>query len=264
MRGAFGIILRGLACNPACPGARECPGRGSCAYAALFEPHAGDSPSGFADPPRPFVIRASGLDGRRIAAGERFHFDIHLFDWRNPRLEWFIRVFERLGTEGFGPGRAPAVLGSIEPLDGGLTEVSLAPSGGPVTRLAVEFVSPTELKSGGGLVSRPEFGVLLARIRDRLSTLSALYGEGPLPIDFTGLGERAAAARLVSADLAGESVERFSTRTRQSHPLGGFTGRALYEGELGEFVPYLIAGGYCGVGRQTVWGKGEIRVSGLQ
>ena len=260
VRGAFGIILRDLACDRACPGARDCPKRDACAYTPIFEPHAGDAPSGFADPPRPFVIRASALDGRRIAPGERFSFDMHLFDWRTHRLDWFIRVFERLAVEGFGPGRAPAVLLSAEPLDGGLTAIDLAPPAKPVHSLTLEFVSPTELKSGGGLVSRPEFGVLLARARDRISTLSALYGEGPLDIDFTALAARAARVRLVAADMHGESVDRFSTRTRQSHPLGGFMGRATYEGDLGEFVPYLLAAGYCGVGRQTVWGKGEIRV----
>ena len=50
--------------------------------------------------------------------------------------------------------------------------------------LRVEFVTPTELKSGDHLVARPEFGVLFARARDRVSTLRALYGAGPLEIDF--------------------------------------------------------------------------------
>jgi CRISPR/Cas system endoribonuclease Cas6 (RAMP superfamily) len=42
--------------------------------------------------------------------------------------------------------------------------------------------------------------------------------------------------------------------------LGGFTGEIEYQGELGEFLPWLRAGQWVGVGRQTVWGKGEIRV----
>jgi hypothetical protein len=37
-------------------------------------------------------------------------------------------------------------------------------------------------------------------------------------------------------------------------------GEAEYQGELGEFVPYLKLGKWVGVGRQTVWGKGEIEV----
>ena len=38
------------------------------------------------------------------------------------------------------------------------------------------------------------------------------------------------------------------------------TGEVEYGGELGEFLPYLEAGQWIGVGRQTVWGKGEIRL----
>jgi hypothetical protein len=56
----------------------------------------------------------------------------------------------------------------------------------------VRFVTPTELKSGQQLAERPEFGVVAGLIRDRLSALRELYGEGPLEIDFSGFGERAA------------------------------------------------------------------------
>jgi hypothetical protein len=40
--------------------------------------------------------------------------------------------------------------------------------------------------------------------------------------------------------------------------LGGFVGVAEYEGDLNEFFPYLEIARWTGVGRQTVWGKGEI------
>jgi CRISPR/Cas system endoribonuclease Cas6 (RAMP superfamily) len=55
-------------------------------------------------------------------------------------------------------------------------------------------------------------------------------------------------------------VERRSSRTGQTHSIGGFVGEAEYEGDLAEFVPYLKAAKWVGVGRQTVWGKGEIDV----
>jgi CRISPR/Cas system endoribonuclease Cas6 (RAMP superfamily) len=91
-----------------------------------------------------------------------------------------------------------------------------------------------------------------------LSTLRALYGEGPLSIDFQGFGERAAQIRMVRCDVHEVSAQRRSRRTGQTHSLGGFVGEAEYEGDQAEFLPYLRAGRYTGVGRQTVWGKGEI------
>ena len=38
-------------------------------------------------------------------------------------------------------------------------------------------------------------------------------------------------------------------------------GGAAYEGELDEFMPFLRAAKWTGVGRQTVWGKGEIEIA---
>jgi hypothetical protein len=63
-----------------------------------------------------------------------------------------------------------------------------------VERVRVRFLTPTELKSAGVIAPRPEFAILFARLRDRISTLRAFYGAGPLEIDFRAMGERAAAS----------------------------------------------------------------------
>jgi CRISPR/Cas system endoribonuclease Cas6 (RAMP superfamily) len=138
--------------------------------------------------------------------------------------------------------------------------VDLEPHPCPVERVQVRFVSPTELKSGGTIAPRPEFAILFARLRDRIGTLRSLYGAGPLDIDFRAMGERAAAVRMTRCEVQWEKVERRSGRTGQVHPLGGFTGSAEYEGDLAEFLPWLRAARWVGVGRQTVWGKGDVRV----
>lgn len=93
LRGAFGMLLR------------ETTSRGE--YASIFAPKAATGPSGLADPPRPFVIRATHLDGRTIAPGSGFHFDVHLFDLTADRRPLFFAAFARLATEGLGPD-APA------------------------------------------------------------------------------------------------------------------------------------------------------------
>jgi hypothetical protein len=119
-----------------------------------------------------------------------------------------------------------------------------------------------ELKAGGGLAQQPDFAILAARIRDRVSTLSQLYGEGPLEIDFRGFGERAAKVAMTRCDIRTVETLRRSGRTGQTHSLGGFIGEADYSGSLGEFIPYLRAAQWTGVGRQTTWGKGAIALKG--
>jgi hypothetical protein len=279
VRGAFGSIFRRLVCVPQCRDPKTCEIRQTCPYARIFEPRlSGQGPSGFSDWPRPFVFRAHHLDGHRVAPGEWFYFDLHLFDLREPPLVHFVRSFEQLALEGLGLGRGRAALARVELLDargrpgGRLYEdgaflasgqpphlsLDLSPDAVAVSRILVRFITPTELKSGTTLAARPEFPVLFARIRDRLSSLRALYGPGPLTIDFKAMGERASLVKTSRLDIRRIPVTRRSTKTGQTHPLGGFTGEAEYEGELAEFLPYLRAARWTGVGRQTVWGKGAV------
>ncbi len=260
LRGAFGSALR----QSAAP----------AEWGRLFEPGTppgGRAPSGLRDWPRPFVFRAAHLDGAQIAAGSGFHFDVHLFDMQRPSLDLFRAAVAALAAGGLGAGRGRAELERIDRLDlaghaetvgdapGEPLAVDLDPEP-PASRVRVRFATPTEWKSGGAVTERPEFAVLLARVRDRLSTLRALYGAGPLAIDFRELGRRAEAVRLVDCDLVWEAAGRRSGRTGQVHSIGGFTGEAEYAGPLGEFLPWLRAARWIGVGRQTVWGKGDVRV----
>jgi len=260
VRGAFGTVLRQSAT------AED--------YARLFEPGTalGKSPSGLADWPRPLVFRASHLDGVTLPVGAAFFVDVHVFDLRAPVLAPLRAAFAELGRCGIGPGRGRAELERVEQVDlaevaaevadapGAPSIVTFQPAPLAVDRVAIRFLTPTELKTRGGTADRPEFAVLFGRLRDRVGTLRALYGAGPLDIDFRGMGQRAAAVRLSRSALHWERVIRRSGRTGQVHPLGGFTGEAEYEGDLAEFLPWLRAGRWVGVGRHTVWGKGDFRV----
>jgi hypothetical protein len=266
LRGAFGVILRKMVCIPDCPGVAECPRRADCFYARMFEPAAlSPGPSGLGDWPRPFVFRAMHLDGRTIEPGEQFFFDLNLFEMRQPAMERLAVAFAELGRVGIGPGRGRAELSAAvvlphggdsesEPLRIDLSHATDA------SHLCIRFVTPTELKFGGVVFERPDFGALASRIRDRLSTLRELYDSGPLEIDFRAFGERASKVRMTRCAVEHVPVSRRSSRTGQEHPIGGFVGEAEYEGDLGEFVPYLFAAKWTGVGRQTVWGKGEIAI----
>jgi hypothetical protein len=181
---------------------------------------------------------------------------------RNPAIDSVAQAFAQLAGEGLGRGRGRAELSGVSVIGGNAAplELSLDPLPERVERVRIEFVTPVELKSGRGLAERPEFGTLAARIRDRLSALRELYDDGPLAIDFRGFGERAASVRMTLCQISQVAATRRSSRTGQTHSLGGFAGAAEYEGDLSEFVPYLRAAKWTGVGRQTVWGKGEIEV----
>jgi hypothetical protein len=157
---------------------------------------------------------------------------------------------------------APSRKGGDENYDSRPYEARLphrAPIGTQATDAAAKLQSaPTSRRESGD--DAPEFGILARRIRDRISTLRALYGSGPLDIDFKAFGECAAHIQMTRCEVSRVEAERVSKGTGQRHSLGGLTGFAEYEGELAAFLPYLEAARYTGVGRQTVWGKGEISV----
>lgn len=281
VRGALGTIFRRLVCLPDCPGARECLSRSQCPYARLFEPAAIiPSPSGLGDWPRPFVLRATHLDGQTVPPGESFYFDVHLFDLQETALAYFILTFAQLADEGLGPRRGRALLTSVHALDASGRAalliydgknipfprtpspivLSLQPIPNPISRVRLEFQTPTEFKGNQGILNKPVFGTLFKRLRDRLSDLRKFYGEGPLDVDFAGMGNRAEFVKTKWSRLIHVNTERRAGHSHQSHSIGGFIGEAEYEGDLAEFVPFLAAGYWTGVGRQTVWGKGVVRI----
>jgi len=220
----------------------------------IFEPKPDSHPSGLADSPRPFVFRARHLDGVTVAPGEQFHFQINLF---NPELtREFISAVEALAHEGLGAQRAGIEL--LRAIPNESITLNLNPRPESPSRIRVHFLSPTELKHEGKVVETPEFPILFARIRDRISTLRSLYAEAPLNLDFKASNERAVAVKMTSCNLNHQEIKRRSSRTGQTHSIGGFTGTAEYEGDLAEFMPWLEAALWTGVGRQAVWGKGEI------
>ena len=218
LRGAFGSALKKIDAD---------------AYARFFAPKRPRA-RGPADWP---IRRALSCSACLV----RWKSGLNLFLTREPAVELFTRVMAELGTLNSVAGTEPLRLPLCVPER-------------PVHRLRVHFLTPTELKGA----ERPEFGILLARIRDRVSTLRELYGDGPLAIDFKAFGERASRVSMTRCELVPVAAERTSRGTGQRHSLGGFTGVAEYEGDLAEFLPYLEIARWTGVGRQTVWGKGEI------
>ncbi len=151
-----------------------------------------------------------------------------------------------------------------------LPQFSDANGNASVERVTIRFLTPTFLRADGVVVRHPDFHHLFKRLRDRISALSTFFGDGPLDIDFRGLGKCAEKVRTVSAQT--DWVERFrtSSKTRQRHELSGFVGEATYEfpdgppGESGisnlELLNWLLLGELLHVGKHTAWGNGHYEV----
>jgi hypothetical protein len=193
--------------------------------------------------PTPFVFRARHLDGRTFQPGEPFYFDLHLFSAVQNQI---TQAFETLAHQGFGPTRSHAQLlrATTEPIT-----LDLSPDPSAPHQIRVDFLTPTELKHHNQIAARPEFPILFARVRHRISTLSAAAIQLERPD-----------IHMTRCEIQRQHIERRSTRTGQTHSIGGFVGFAEYSGDFPEFLPYLKAAQWTGVGRHVVWGNGEIAV----
>lgn len=256
-----------------------------------------------ADLPRPFVLEPPGLSAESAPLAGSMTFGLTLFGRATQWLPWFVATLERLGAEGMGRDRMPFAIESIDAwhpagnerlFTAGRSSLSLPvrrfsirdfcqPSaqslpGEPSTpRVRVEFATPLLLKTGSGLDARgrrivavevrerPAFGVLVRRLRDRLSALAAFFGEPWQRSDFAELGQRADAVTLVDSRTVWLTRSRVSTRTGQTHELSGLVGEATYEfpstASFREFWPLLEAGQYIHIGKNAPWGNGRLCVS---
>ena len=283
LRGSLGLTLRRLACVVECTDSHECPLAEPCLYRQIFEGETNDvRPSGYQEAPRPFVLRWEDWREMHIASGTRFRTGLHLFDSRTEVLALMLRAYGKMGAAGLGPGRAKLRLRSIGQMDAegqrrvlwtseiqgevprpGSLRFQLGPVEDAPRRVRVHFLSPTEIKQDGQVLATADFRPLFQRLRERLAFLMIHYAaKGSGDVFGTETDELIAAAsrvRVVSQNLAAVAVNRYSTRTGQTHPLSGLMGEAEYEGDFRLLWAWMKASEWTGVGRQTVWGKGALR-----
>ena len=286
LRGSLGLMLRRLACAPGCRDSNWCPLPAACLYRQIFEGETnGVRPSGYQEAPRPFVLRWDDWGEMRIAPGTVFRTGLHLFDSRTEVLALMLRAYGKLPAAGLGPARAKMRLRRISQVDAAGAQGVLWTSEtkgemprpatlrfqlGPVEdaprRVKVRFLSPTEIKQDGQVLTTADFRPLFQRLWERLSFLIVHYAPNGTTAarDILSAGadeliEAAGRVALVRQNLAPMAVSRFSTRTGQTHPLSGLMGEAEYEGDFRLLWAWMKASEWTGVGRQTVWGKGSLR-----
>ncbi len=277
LRGAFGSRFRLLSCPTPQADCALCALRPACPYALVFSPA---PPPGAerlrknADIPRPFVLKPPLAE-----PGATLTFDMVLVGTAIRFLPYFVVTWQDLAARGLGPGRVRGRLLAVHAvaesgLAGGLVfdgrqtlltaaaprELRLGPPADAAIRLGVRFLTPTHLVFDGVAVRVPEFHHLVRRARDRVNALATFHGAGPLDLDYVGLGERAAAVRLVHYDLRWAERARRSSRTGDVQLLVGAVGRCLYEGPVAEFVPLLRMVEEVHVGKGAVFGQGWVQL----
>jgi len=161
----------------------------------------------------------------------------------------------------------------------GRPETQVAPasqSGDPSRpRLKLKFLTPLLLKSGSGIGEdgrripaqeirdRPPMGVIIRRLRDRLSTLCTFFGERWDCPDFSAWGTLADTVTITESRTTWLMRQRRSTRTGHSHEISGLVGSTTYEfpdeQTFTTLSRLLRIGEILHIGKNAPWGNGGVR-----
>jgi hypothetical protein len=282
LRGVFGRALKEVVCalkHQECP---SCLLRGQCLYVAVFDPPAG-APSR-ASPPPPFVLEPPLSPKTQFSPGEPLEFTLLLFGKSNAYLPYFVYAFEHLGRLGLGKAlggrRARFRLLSVTCATAGVIyqekerlllparpQELVLPTAEPprpgVGQLTVSLLTPLRLKFQNRLQAELPFHVLLRAVLRRIATLFKEYGNGEPPLDYRGLSARAQKVQTRHSSLNWCDWKRYSHRQEQAMLLGGLLGDITYQGELGEFLPFLSLAEKLHVGKNTTFGLGKLKITGI-
>ena len=94
----------------------------------------------------------------------------------------------------------------------------------------------------------------------RLSSLNAFYGREEQDINYPELLEQSKEIQLVKDRTHWRNWTRYSSRQDQKVEMQGLLGEVYYTGNLKPFLPYLILGQYCYIGKNTVFGQGNYKI----
>lgn len=291
LRGAIGGALRTASCTTGAPDCARCPLTASCAYGRLFEsaPLPASLHTGFADPPRPYVMHLPAPLPETVSAGTVFAFELVFIENAAASLPALVRALHRLQQTGLGDARrggsgrfrllsveavhtpTPLPVWSAESrrfavLPGPTQLGSTACPGTSADALRVRFVTPVRLRAGGQTEEAPTPASLVRGLTRRVQALAAVHGR----LD-TALQARLDAWRALAPTLAPVQA-RFqpTTRARYSAPQRR---RITFDGTLGmltlaegwqPFWPLLDAGRLLHVGKSATHGLGQYHLDTVQ
>ena len=233
--------------------------------------------------PHPFVIEPCEDTRTVYEPGEELTFHLVLIGKAIDYLPYFIYTFEEIGKRGIGKKRGKYVINDVynvtvkdradriysgdnrtfrmpDNIKGfrirdltGSALATLHPE-----RVTLTFITPTRIVFKGHLIDNPEFHILMRSLIRRIALLSYFHcGGDPSGFDFKGFIDQSTHVKTLDKSIRWHDWERYSTRQDTRMKLGGFIGSITFAGNLESFMPYLLAGEYIHMGKNTAFGLGR-------
>lgn len=281
LRGAWGDVLRGLACSTGQPTCTECPVRAQCRYAALFEPQ----PDQQRSVPPPYNFQAPLAAPKQLSSGDTWHFNMVLFGDACSEISLITQAWQQAALRGLGQQQAPMRLEQLA-LNTHPGDEQLLWKAGPLAssqppRIAdhdarlqfgaaqlparlsgveIRLQSPLRLQAGGRILSPQQLTAeaLLSNLWRRIQLYNRYYLKLPTVEKPTVQG-----VELHIHDLHRQAWQRHSRRQGRQMRLDGLVGSLTLHGNLADWWPWLWLGQYTHLGKNTAFGLGHYQLKAL-
>jgi hypothetical protein len=267
---------------PVCDFAQE------CAYLYLFETKLwaagadviesvmGDGKGQSEDPPRPFVMCPVEPYGGEVKAGGRVSLEIRLVGRGMGHFMFVSDALKKFASLGVGTGKWPLEFkGLTDALTGGTLDsrrhrnLMVLPSRAVVfgerikqpVDVALDFTTPVRLSSGGRIVNKIYFTVLVRALLRRLTELAAHHCGVEPDINYRQLLDGAEKVLLQKDSTRVFSFSRYSNKQAAHIDQPGIVGGMTFKNVPGEFIPLLRFGEALHVGKGTSMGLGRYKLS---
>ncbi len=266
LRGAFFRALWGRFCtNRESPTCSLCPLVTACPVADLVAPLRDEAIRG-QDIPRPYVISVPYQEKNRYEQGELFTFGFSLIGTSTKLLPYVIRSFQEMEKTNLGH-RLPELQGRRGQLIIREVRAYHPFTGAQQVLWEKESNSPTKPQLCVTSDDISEYAEKLPRdhITIHFLTPTRLILEGARSTSssrelYQQIEKQSHDIRLITDETRWVDVHSYSARQRKATPIGGFIGKASYEGNLTHLRELLVWGEVLHVGKNVVKGNGMYRI----
>jgi hypothetical protein len=286
IRGAFGYAFKKVTCITRMNECEPCMLKETCSYFKIFETEMPDNNipylHGVRKMPHPFVLHPPEDSRREYEKNGEMDVGVTLFGKGISYFPFFVYTFIKMGEYGLGKGRGHFELKEVFSLghSGRKTRIYDSKtakiktvykpinlkkliSGYPESpaRVTLSFTTPFRYQTENKVVWNPkllDINRVLRNIEKRICSLAALYGDAQIP----EMGKPEYGELAISENgLTYKDWERYSTRQKKRHSLGGFSGKLTLTGDLSKVMPLLVTGSVVNIGKNTLFGLGAYSLS---
>lgn len=266
IRGILGHCFRDFVCETGTRKCFTCGRRSDCLYVRNFSNTGGQGGA-----INPFVILPCTQGKTEWKTGDECKFQLTLFGTAAEHPGIYMDALGEMEKRGWGAARIPFALnrvtdweqGTLVCADGKMWMRNLCAHPMKIKAVKarsvlVSFRTPVRIVAGGELFSRLPFQELMRFLMGRFSQMTQAYTNYVMEWEKEEMLRQA--TQIVTAAQHWDKLDftRYSMNSSNGKlELPAQTGWVLYEGNLEPFVPYLEAGRYLHIGKNTTIGFGS-------